>query len=881
MIPLSLTASERDGGLEEPQTIIFDHPLKDVEQGLNLLGLSRAMSVTAFGVRQVDVGWMPEGDVAEDLAITPDGTRVLVSNKDSDNVTIYSMTDLAYVTTIPVGDFPENIKITPDGQLALVANVFSNSVSVIDVPGESLLTEIPVGEQPVEIEVARDTNLAYVANLVPQTLSVIDLNLLQVDHVISGVPIVLYGASFAPENGNGSFLFSEFRVTPDGGTIIFPDRGGDVVFFIDATTGNFIDTVSVTDRPNAIELTPDGNIAVVASEVSGNGEIVVIDVPSAITLQTIPVDDNISSKHIAVTPDSSTVLVGVFNALAIVNIDSSRVDATLPVGAVFDVQITQDGVYGFVANYNARVIDIASRSIAATMTGEQTNTSALSPIERKAVGLNNLFGEQVVLYNINGSSGSLLNAVPAGLSPEGDAPRTIAISPDGSIAVTGNILSDNASIIDIDNDIVLAILPTGDRTGGVDISSDGNYAVVASIEESRVSVIDLTIPGVVASVGTRIRPFLVDILPGDTLALALTLGNPGGFDYITVIRLADSSSSWVTDIPVGQLGIIIGGNSFPSGMGADPQGEFAIVANSFDDDVDIIDLSTTERVKILVVGDFPLSIDFSPSGDTAYVTNYFGSTVSVISVDGINSQVIGTVPVQNYPIAVKVRPDGAEVFVSNFGSDNISVIRTSDLTVIATIPHGSPSPNLALKGSGDTLLANSAGSNDFYIIDAVNHLVLSTLDVTSPSSRMDYNSIANRAVVTHPTPDLISIIDLTVTGVEEPESGEYRTKNFEFRLLQNHPNPFYHSTTISYIIPSVNPESSIPNHVSLNVYDITGRLVETLVDEKQEPGIYQVQWDGRAGILPVRSGIYFYRLNVRAYSNTPLHTSTKKLILLR
>jgi YVTN family beta-propeller protein len=156
--PLSLFSSEKDGGIKEPQTIIFDHPLTDVEEGLIRMGHAAKKSVTAFGVRQVDVGWMPEGDVAEDLAITPDGTRVLVSNKDSDNVTIYTMTDLSYVTTIPVGDFPENIKITPDGQLALVANVFSNSVSVIDIPGESLLTEIPVGEQPVEIEVARDTD---------------------------------------------------------------------------------------------------------------------------------------------------------------------------------------------------------------------------------------------------------------------------------------------------------------------------------------------------------------------------------------------------------------------------------------------------------------------------------------------------------------------------------------------------------------------------------------------------------------------------------------------------------------------------------------------------------------------------------------------------
>ncbi len=864
--PLTPSAVERDGGLESPQVLLFDHPVNDVREVLDLIGLAPENKITSIGVRQVDVGNPPEGDVPEDLAITPDGSRVLVTNKDSDNVTFYNMIDLSYVTTLPVGEFPENIKITPDGQLALVANVFSNSVSVIDIPGESLLTEILVGEQPVEIEVARDTNLAFVANLVPQTLSVIDLGLLQVVQEIPGVPIVLYSASFTPENGNGTFLFSEFRVTPNGRTIIFPDRFGDVIYFIDVATGTFTDTIPVTNLPNAIELTPSGSLAVVACHVSGNGEIVVMDVPSATVLQTIPVGDNISSKHIAVTPDGSTVLVGVTNALAIVNVDSSRVDATLPVGAIFDVAITLDGVYGFVANYNARVIDIAGRSIAATISGQAVNTTTLSPIERKAVALNNLFGEQVVLYNIDGSSGYMIAAVPAGEEPEGDAPRTIAITPDGSIAVTGNILSDNATIINLQNDSILAILPIGDRTGGVGITSDGAYAAIASINESRVSIIDLSIPDVVATVGTRIRPFLVDILPGDTLALALTLGNSGGTDYITVIRLADSLSSWVTDIPVGELGILIGANSFPSGMAADPQGVYAVVANSFDDDVDIIDLSTLSVVKSLVVGDFPLSIDFSPSGETAYVTNYFSNTVSVLSVDGVNSQVIGTVPVQTYPIAVKVRPDGEEVFVSNYGSQTISVIRTSDLQVISTISIGGSSPQLVFSESGDTLLANSSSDGSFYLIDAVNHTVLTTLDVTSPSARLAYSPAAGRAVVTHPTPDLISVIDLIVTGTEEKNT---RFKMQNAKLSQNLPNPFHFRTVIQYQIPTT-------GHITLKIYNITGRLVETLIDQVQESGVYSVHWvglDDSGQKLP--SGIYFYRLQSDEL------TSTKKLILLR
>jgi hypothetical protein len=129
-----------------------------------------------------------------------------------------------------------------------------------------------------------------------------------------------------------------------------------------------------------------------------------------------------------------------------------------------------------------------------------------------------------------------------------------------------------------------------------------------------------------------------------------------------------------------------------------------------------------------------------------------------------------------------------------------------------------------------------------------------------------------------------------VVGVEEePDFGELRIA--EFRLLQNQPNPFQHTTTIRYFIPFSNPESNIPHaspsgghHVSLNIYDITGRLVETLIDKSQKPGIYQVLWDGNDQF----SGIYFYRLESKGFDTMPdgrqesnFYISTKKLILLK
>ena len=89
--------------------------------------------------------------------------------------------------------------------------------------------------------------------------------------------------------------------------------------------------------------------------------------------------------------------------------------------------------------------------------------------------------------------------------------------------------------------------------------------------------------------------------------------------------------------------------------------------------------------------------------------------------------------------------------------------------------------------------------------------------------------------------------------------------------IENSPNPFHSSTTFRYQIPMTNPplspfikEGQGDLHtIRLAIYDITGRLVKTLVNERQESGVYRVQWNGRdEEERDVPSGIYFYRLQI-------------------
>ena len=85
-----------------------------------------------------------------------------------------------------------------------------------------------------------------------------------------------------------------------------------------------------------------------------------------------------------------------------------------------------------------------------------------------------------------------------------------------------------------------------------------------------------------------------------------------------------------------------------------------------------------------------------------------------------------------------------------------------------------------------------------------------------------------------------------------------------FSLSQNYPNPFNPSTSIRYELPK-------NGFVRLVVYDALGREVETLINEKQSPGTYEVNWD--ATVYP--SGVYFYKLTTEGFSET------KKMMLLK
>jgi hypothetical protein len=101
---------------------------------------------------------------------------------------------------------------------------------------------------------------------------------------------------------------------------------------------------------------------------------------------------------------------------------------------------------------------------------------------------------------------------------------------------------------------------------------------------------------------------------------------------------------------------------------------------------------------------------------------------------------------------------------------------------------------------------------------------------------------------------------------------EYRLTDIEgitnpparFSIGQNYPNPFNSATTFQYGLP-------LSSHVTIEIYDIQGRKIETLINENQNAGFHKIDWDA----TDYASGIYFYKIETDNFNES------KRMLLLK
>ncbi len=242
-------------------------------------------------------------------------------------------------------------------------------------------------------------------------------------------------------------------------------------------------------------------------------------------------------------------------------------------------------------------------------------------------------------------------------------------------------------------------------------------------------------------------------------------------------------------------------------------------------------------------------------------------------------------------------------FVNITSADNIAETAggtfylnpNSNPDIINSIMFGNSKPEIFLDGGTPTItysIVDSAANETYFGVGCLDTdprfemTIGNYYYLSSTACGYDYNS--NAIDAGHPD-SLDAVLDCEEgLGTERADMGYYGGRYSEmpvgvengeenntpktYALLQNYPNPFNPTTTIEYSIPNVRAKNYSPQqNVQLKIYDVLGREIATLVNQKQSPGNYSVKFD--ASNLP--SGIYFYRIHAGDF------IATKKMILMK
>jgi hypothetical protein len=129
------------------------------------------------------------------------------------------------------------------------------------------------------------------------------------------------------------------------------------------------------------------------------------------------------------------------------------------------------------------------------------------------------------------------------------------------------------------------------------------------------------------------------------------------------------------------------------------------------------------------------------------------------------------------------------------------------------------------------------------------------------------DTVFNQVVETITGPGVYAIFTTDASVDVDDEHGDILP--YRFNLSQNYPNPFNPVTTIEYTLPR-------RNHVSIEIFNLLGQKVRTLVNREESAGSYTITWDGTtASGQSAATGVYLYRFQAGD------HVETKKMLLLK
>jgi YVTN family beta-propeller protein len=710
--------------------------------------------VLQLDLKFVGVGTEPEGDTPTEVQFSADGSLIVISHRTSQNLVVFDAATRAVLQTIPLSGSPNSVALTSDGLYAVTANLFEDTASIVDMTAGVETAVVPVGQQPGIVRVTPDGTTAIVGNTIDSTLSVID--------IATGTELRrIADAAFVQSISFGSWeslvKFTDFVITPDSATVVFPDWSNSRVQFFDIATGWVNSVPTGTEKPIHIDITPDGVTAVVTHDYP-NSVLSVLNVPSQALIDSHSTGLNATSApDVAINHSGTKAVMAVSNAVVVIDLTTGVVTGPLSTGSPGRLRTSFDGQYCVVGNYRGSIISFATSSIVDhTLNTTTPDWLAVSPADGRAATCHALRLEFMDVIQVDGSQSYQEDNVPTGPPPEGDKARNVAVTPDGTQAVVINNHSQNATLIDLTTQTVLGYADAGVRPGDVAVTPDGTKAVVANLDSSFATVVDL--PALTThNVNISRRAGQVVISPDSTYAYLAVVADGDGVWRINLDTLSVEGAKILTG-NMGGIGFVF---DQASGIALSPDGSLLVTCNSFSDtgsgqpdDLSLIDTAAWTELARITVGDFPSRATFAPSGNRIYVTNKNDGTVSVLEKFLGTWVVVSTINVGEQPYELTTNPSGDRLYVANYASKSISVVNTGTYAVVDTIhipPTGDAGQPVGVHVSTDgTELYVAANGADFHVIDTATNEIVGTVNTGLAPAELGFSDPLGAALMPSP-----------------------------------------------------------------------------------------------------------------------------------
>ncbi len=636
----------------------------------------------------------PEGDAPAGVTFTPDGEWILIAHRESRNVTVWDADTRAHVGTIPISGVPQ--AIATGASTRAVVPCIDDTISIIDFKGFDERDVIPAAENPGYAAVSPAGDLAAVSLTGTNQLAVVDVIPGTIVRTIDGVAFS-QSLSFSFEPPATSIQFSTFAFI-DNDRVINLDRFGDQIQIINVRTGAVTNLPSAED-PAGFGISADGTTAVIAHAGSAQ-TISVLDVATETITSTLATPENLNGP-IACNADGTVAAAAISNATRVFDLVAGTWGNSQNTASVNQILATPDGEHALCVGFRGSVIDFdLGIRVVDTNNAVSCQFGAMSPTDPVAAMCSTTFGDDLVVVNADGASGSLLAFQLSGPEAEGDRCRTVAVSPDGTTAVGVSIFSDTATIIDAGKRGVDIWAPVGQRPSAVEITPDGTQAVVGNLDSPFASVVDLA-TATTTNVTISRRAGSVAISPDSRYAY---LGVVADGDGVWRIDL-DTNTVAGAKITTGNMGGVGYAFSQSSDIELSPDGSVLAIAGSFTNNVSIIDTATWTRLPNVSVGTFPTWLAFSPDGARLFVSNKNDDTVSEIDMTLATPAVVRTHFVGDQPWQIEVAE--FSFYVHEFGDRRVRRISRQTGATLETFTAPETIVGMHLDRAGGQLLVTS------------------------------------------------------------------------------------------------------------------------------------------------------------------------------